>query len=55
LGRSGAATGLCSDRYTARAENFWYAIQQCDKVLFVRTGVGARAGIIDLVNKLEKQ
>jgi hypothetical protein len=43
------------DRYTARAERFWYAIDHCDKVLFVRTGVGDRGGIIDLVNKLEKQ
>jgi lysophospholipase L1-like esterase len=43
------------DRYTARAGRFWYAIQHCDKVLFVRTGVSDRGGVIDLVNKLEKQ
>ena len=43
------------DRYTARARRFWYAIDQCDKVLFVRTGIGDRGGVIDLVNKLEKQ
>lgn len=43
------------DRYIARASRFWYAIDHCDKVLFVRTGVSDRAGVIDLVNKLEKQ
>lgn len=43
------------DRYTARAGRFWYAIDQCDKVLFVRTGVSDRGGVIDLVNKLDKQ
>lgn len=43
------------DRYTARAGRFWYAIQKCDKVLFVRTGVCDRGGVMDLVNKLEKQ
>ena len=43
------------DRYTARAGRFWYALDHCDKVLFVRTGVSDRGGVIDLVNKLEKQ
>ncbi|MBW4515236.1 MAG: lipase [Timaviella obliquedivisa GSE-PSE-MK23-08B] len=43
------------DRYTARAGRFWYAIQECDKVLFVRTGISDRGGVIDLVNKLGKQ
>ncbi|QLE51140.1 lipase [Nostoc sp. C057] len=42
-------------RYTARSERFWYALQHCDKVLFVRTGISDRGGVIDLVNKLEKQ
>ncbi len=43
------------DRYTARAGRFWYAIDHCDKVLFVRTGIGDRGGVINLVNKLEEQ
>jgi Starch binding domain/GDSL-like Lipase/Acylhydrolase family/Putative papain-like cysteine peptidase (DUF1796) len=42
-------------RYTARSQRFWYTIQNCDKVLFVRTGISDRGGVIDLVNKLEKQ
>ncbi|MHC5849637.1 DUF1796 family putative cysteine peptidase [Nostoc sp.] len=42
-------------RYTARSERFWYALRHCDKVLFVRTGISDRGGVIDLVNKLEKQ
>ncbi|MDZ7969881.1 MAG: DUF1796 family putative cysteine peptidase [Nostoc sp. DedSLP03] len=42
-------------RYTARAERFWYALRHCDKVLFVRTGIGDRGGVLDLVNKLEKK
>ncbi|MEH2439298.1 DUF1796 family putative cysteine peptidase [Nostoc sp.] len=42
-------------RYTARSERFWYALQHCDKVLFIRTGISDRGGAIDLVNKLEKQ
>ncbi|MEH2219903.1 MAG: DUF1796 family putative cysteine peptidase [Nostoc sp.] len=42
-------------RYTARSERFWYALQHCDKVLFVRTGISDRGGVIDLVNKLQKQ
>jgi lysophospholipase L1-like esterase len=42
-------------RYTARSERFWYALRHCDKVLFVRTGISDRSGVIDLVNKLEKQ
>jgi len=42
-------------RYTARSERFWYALQHCDKVLFVRTGRADRGGVIDLVHKLEKQ
>ncbi|MHC5599412.1 MAG: DUF1796 family putative cysteine peptidase [Nostoc sp.] len=48
-------------RYTARSQRFWYALRHCDKVLFVRTGVSdayggkLRGGVIDLVNKLEKQ
>jgi lysophospholipase L1-like esterase len=48
-------------RYTARSERFWYVLQNCDKVLFVRTGISdayggkLRGGVIDLVNKLEKQ
>ena len=42
------------DRYSARSERFWYTLQHCDKVLFVRTGIADRGGAIDLVNKLEK-
>ncbi|MEH1817000.1 MAG: DUF1796 family putative cysteine peptidase [Nostoc sp.] len=42
-------------RYTARSERFWYALRHCDKVLFVRTGISDRGGVIDLVNKLQKQ
>ncbi|BBD67944.1 glycoside hydrolase, starch-binding protein [Nostoc commune NIES-4072] len=42
-------------RYTARSQRFWYALRQCDKVLFVRTGISDRPGVIDLVNKLQKQ
>ncbi|MEH2368684.1 DUF1796 family putative cysteine peptidase [Nostoc sp.] len=42
-------------RYTARSERFWYALRHCDKVLFVRTGISDRGGVIDLVKKLEKQ
>ncbi|MFN6477066.1 DUF1796 family putative cysteine peptidase [Nostoc sp. DedQUE07] len=42
-------------RYTARAERFWYTLRHCDKVLFVRTGISDRGGVLDLVNKLEKQ
>jgi len=39
-------------RYKARSDRFWYTIQHCDKVLFVRTGITNRGGVIDLVNKL---
>ncbi len=42
-------------RYTARSERFWYVLRHSDKVLFVRTGIADRGGVIDLVNKLEKQ
>ncbi len=42
-------------RYTARSQRFWYTLQNCDKALFVRTGIASRGGVIDLVNKLEKQ
>ncbi|MEH2410097.1 DUF1796 family putative cysteine peptidase [Nostoc sp.] len=42
-------------RYTARSERFWYALRRCDKVLFVRTGISDRGGVIDLLNKLQKQ
>ncbi|WP_414513556.1 DUF1796 family putative cysteine peptidase [Nostoc sp. PCC 9305] len=42
-------------RYTARSKRFWYALRHCDKVLFVRTGISDRGGVIDLVKKLEKQ
>jgi lysophospholipase L1-like esterase len=43
------------DRYSARAERFWYTLQHCDKVLFVRTGIADRAGVMDLAHKLSKQ
>jgi lysophospholipase L1-like esterase len=42
-------------RYTARSQRFWYTIENCDQVLFVRTGICDRGGVIDLVNKLQKQ
>ncbi|MBE9209832.1 lipase [Nostoc sp. LEGE 06077] len=42
-------------RYTARSQRFWYTIKNCDEVLFVRTGICDRGGVIDLLNKLEKQ
>ena len=42
-------------RYTARSQRFWYALRHCDKVLFVRTGISDRNGVIDLLNKLQKQ
>ncbi len=42
-------------RYTARSERFWYTSQNCDKALFVRTGIADRGGVIDLVNNLDKQ
>ena len=42
-------------RYTARSERFWYALDHCDEVLFIRTGIADRGGVIDLLNKLEKQ
>jgi hypothetical protein len=41
-------------RYSARAERFWYTIDHCDEVLFVRTGIADRGGTINLVNKLTK-
>lgn len=40
-------------RYTARSQRFWYTLQKCDEVLFVRTGITNRNYVIDLVNKLE--
>jgi Starch binding domain/GDSL-like Lipase/Acylhydrolase family/Putative papain-like cysteine peptidase (DUF1796) len=42
-------------RYTARSERFWYTLRNCDEVLFVRTGIANRGGVVDLVNKLKKQ
>ncbi|MBW4661767.1 MAG: lipase [Drouetiella hepatica Uher 2000/2452] len=41
-------------RYSARAERFWYTLQNCDQALFVRTGIADRGGVIDLAYKLEK-
>ncbi|PHJ62819.1 lipase [Nostoc linckia z18] len=41
-------------RYSARSQRFWYTIENCDKILFVRTGIADRAGAVDLVNKLQK-
>lgn len=40
-------------RYSARARRFNYTVQQCDKALFVRTGICDRGTVIDLVEKLE--
>lgn len=42
-------------RYSARAARFWYTLSHCDKVLFIRTGVCDRGGVIDLVHKLTYQ
>jgi hypothetical protein len=42
-------------RYSARSERFWYTLENCDKVLFIRTGISDRGGVIDLINKLQKQ
>ncbi len=42
-------------RYTARSRRFWYTLGKCDKVLFVRTGVCDRGGVMDLVYKLQTQ
>ncbi len=42
-------------RYTARSERFWYALQHCDKVLFIRTGPADRGGVLDLIDKLKMQ
>jgi lysophospholipase L1-like esterase len=39
-------------RYKARSDRFWYTLQHCDKVLFVRTGWADRLGVMDLVEKL---
>jgi len=39
-------------RYSARANRFWYTLQKCDKVLFVRTGLCDRGSVIDLLDKL---
>jgi Starch binding domain/GDSL-like Lipase/Acylhydrolase family/Putative papain-like cysteine peptidase (DUF1796) len=41
-------------RYSARAERFWYTLQHCDKLLFVRTGIADRSGAIDLLDKLKQ-
>jgi hypothetical protein len=43
------------DRYTARSGRFWYALKNCDQVLFVRTGIADRNGAIDLIHKLAYQ
>ncbi len=42
-------------RYAARSQRFWYTLRHCDKVLFIRTGVCDRSGVIDLMHKLEYQ
>lgn len=39
-------------RYSARSRRFWYTLEHCDKVLFVRTGGADRGSVIDLVHKL---
>ncbi len=41
-------------RYSARAERFWYTIDHCDEVLFIRTGIADRNGAMNLVEKLTK-
>jgi lysophospholipase L1-like esterase len=40
-------------RYTARSERFWYTVQSCDRVLFVRTGLTNCDQVSDLMAKLE--
>ncbi|TVQ21771.1 MAG: lipase [Leptolyngbya sp. DLM2.Bin15] len=42
-------------RYTSRSDRFWYTLNHCDKVLFIRTGWADRDGVLDLVQKLEAQ
>ncbi|NJN75978.1 MAG: lipase, partial [Synechococcaceae cyanobacterium RL_1_2] len=39
-------------RYRGRAERFWYTIDHCDEVLFIRTGPANRGQVIDLMHKL---
>lgn len=41
-------------RYQARAERFWYTLQHCDEMLFVRTGLCDRGSVEDLIQKLAK-
>jgi hypothetical protein len=40
-------------RYSSRAQRFWYTIDHCDEVLFVRTGGANRQQVEDLMAKLE--
>jgi Starch binding domain/GDSL-like Lipase/Acylhydrolase family/Putative papain-like cysteine peptidase (DUF1796) len=42
-------------RYTARSERFWYTLQNCDKALFIRTGMTNRGYAIDLIGKLKEK
>jgi lysophospholipase L1-like esterase len=42
-------------RYSARSKRFWYTLEKCGKALFVRTGLCDRAGVMDLVSKLENK
>ncbi len=40
-------------RYKARSDRFWYTIEHCDRLLFLRTGGTNRDSVLDLVDKLE--
>ncbi len=40
-------------RYSARAKRFWYTLNHCDRVLFIRTGICDRQGVMDLIEKLK--
>lgn len=40
-------------RYGSRSQRFWYTLNHCDEVLFVRTGSANRGQVMDLLCKLE--
>ncbi|WP_446718008.1 DUF1796 family putative cysteine peptidase [Crocosphaera sp. Alani8] len=40
-------------RYEARSRRFWYTLNHCDEVLFIRTGVANREQVEDLAHKLK--
>jgi Starch binding domain/GDSL-like Lipase/Acylhydrolase family/Putative papain-like cysteine peptidase (DUF1796) len=42
-------------RYSARSERFWHTLQQCDRAIFIRTGIADFEGVKDLAHKLSKK